>query len=30
MYSTSWENHAAQGIARRLGMISYADTWSVL
>jgi len=30
MYSTSWDNHASQGIARRLGMIMYADTWSVL
>lgn len=29
MYSTSWDNHASQGIARRLGMIAYADTWWV-
>ncbi|XSG77257.1 GNAT family N-acetyltransferase [Herpetosiphon llansteffanensis] len=26
MYSTSWDNYASQGIARRLGMHEYADT----
>jgi len=30
MYSTSWDNHASQGIARRLAMIPYADTWAIL
>ncbi|HYF62568.1 MAG TPA: GNAT family N-acetyltransferase [Herpetosiphonaceae bacterium] len=29
LYSTSWDNHASRGIARRLGMLAYADTWSV-
>ena len=29
MYSTSWENRASQAIARRLGMLLYAHTWSV-
>lgn len=29
LYSTSWDNLASQGIARSLGMIAYADTWSL-
>jgi hypothetical protein len=29
LYSTSWANHASLGIARKLGLIPYAATWSV-
>ncbi len=27
LYSTTWENRASQGIARKLGMVHYADDW---
>lgn len=29
LYSTSWENIASQGVARKLGMVQYADDWSI-
>jgi hypothetical protein len=29
LYSTSWDNLASQGVARKLGMVQYADDWSV-
>lgn len=29
LYSTSWENPASQGVARKLGMVCYGDDWSV-
>jgi hypothetical protein len=27
LYSTSWENLASQGVARKLGMVAYAEDW---
>ena len=30
LYSTSWENLASQGVARKLGMRRYGEDWSVL
>jgi RimJ/RimL family protein N-acetyltransferase len=29
LYSTSWENTASQGVARKLGMVRYGDDWSI-
>lgn len=29
LYSTSWENLASQGVARKLGMVCYGDDWSI-
>ena len=30
LYSTSWENAASQGVARKLGMLRYGDDWSIM
>jgi RimJ/RimL family protein N-acetyltransferase len=29
LYSTSWENGASRGVARKLGMYGYAEDWSI-
>lgn len=29
LYSTTWDNHASLAVARRLGLIAYADTLSI-
>lgn len=29
LYSTWWENHASQGVARKLGMVFYGEDWSL-
>ncbi|MCL4859964.1 MAG: GNAT family N-acetyltransferase [Caldilineaceae bacterium] len=29
LYSTWWGNHASQAVARRLGMVMYAEDWSL-
>jgi RimJ/RimL family protein N-acetyltransferase len=29
LYSTSWDNHASRGVARKLGAIRYAENWSI-
>jgi hypothetical protein len=29
LYSTTWENRASQSVARKLGMMHYADDWSI-
>ena len=29
LYSTSWDNLASQGVARKLGMLRYGDDWSI-
>ena len=29
LYSTTWDNHASLAVARRLGLIPYADTLSI-
>lgn len=30
LYSTSWDNHASLAVARKLGLVTYASTWSIL
>ena len=30
LYSTSWTNHASLAVARKLGLMPYASTWSIL
>jgi hypothetical protein len=30
LYSTSWANLASQGVARKLGMLRYAEDWSIM
>ena len=29
LYSTSWENLASQGVARKLGMVAYGEDWEI-
>ena len=29
LYSTSWENHASQAVARKLGMVRYGEDWQI-
>lgn len=29
LYSSSWTNHASLAVARKLGLVAYASTWSV-
>jgi len=29
LYSTAWENHASQSIARKLGAVLYGEDWSI-
>jgi hypothetical protein len=30
LYSTSWTNHASLSLARRLGLVAYASSWSLV
>jgi hypothetical protein len=29
LYSTSWTNTASLAVARKLGLVAYANTWSI-
>ena len=29
LYSTSWQNHASQAVAKKLGAVRYAEDWSI-
>jgi RimJ/RimL family protein N-acetyltransferase len=29
LYSTSWQNHASQAVAKKLGAVLYAEDWSI-
>ena len=29
LYSTSWSNHASLAVARKLGLVAYASSWSI-
>lgn len=29
LYSTSWTNHASLAVARKLGLVAYASSWSL-
>jgi RimJ/RimL family protein N-acetyltransferase len=29
LYSTSWQNHASQAVAKKLGAVPYAEDWSI-
>jgi hypothetical protein len=29
LYSTSWANHASLAVAKKLGLVAYASTWSI-
>ena len=29
LYSTAWTNHASLSVARKLGLVAYASTWSL-
>ena len=30
LYSTSWDNQASLAVARKMGLVAYASTWSIL
>jgi len=30
LYSTSWQNHASQAVAKKLGAVLYAEDWSIM
>jgi len=29
LYSTAWTNHASLSVARKMGLVEYASTWSI-